>query len=152
MSRWNGCRSVFPTCKVIHCMIDSEHFSEKPVEGACRKHCLPETDEVETERYTAECPVPLDGTYHLSCHIFRLKDRDDARLDSVEHSCVYIIWCYCRNMHFALFSLKLDSHRVRPSDGSPFAGTIYRHSRIAEHSSCRGDGAHMAVVPAKHVR
>ena len=66
------------TGEVVHSMIYADHLSEKPVEDSCREDELPESDEVEAERDSAEGPVPFYGSDDFLCDIFRLQDRDDA--------------------------------------------------------------------------
>jgi hypothetical protein len=43
-------------------MINSAHLSEEEIKYSCREECLPESDEVETERYTSEVAVSFYGT------------------------------------------------------------------------------------------
>ena len=71
-------------------MVDSEKFSEEPVEDSCREDGLPESDKVETKRDATESPVALDSFYYTSCDVFRLEDRDDSGFHAVEHSGVQL--------------------------------------------------------------
>ena len=59
-------------------MIYSEDLAKEEVECLYRKDCLPETDEMETERYSFEDFVLFDSSDYLSGNIFGLEDRDDA--------------------------------------------------------------------------
>ena len=91
-------------------MIKSDYLSEEPVKYLCRKDCLPESDEVESERDAAESCIALDCAHDPLADIFGLKDRDDAGLYTVEHSGIDIIRSDCCDVYIALHLLKLDAH------------------------------------------
>ena len=48
---------IFSSGKVIHCVIDSKDSAKNKIKQANGQNCLPESYEMETERYAAEIPV-----------------------------------------------------------------------------------------------
>ena len=56
-------------------MVYTADLAEEEVKNLCRKECLPESDEVETERYTSEAAVSFYGTQNSFGNILRLKYR-----------------------------------------------------------------------------
>ena len=93
-------------------MIYAEYLSEEPVKYSCRENGLPETDEVESERYASERLVLLDSLDDSLAYIFRLQDRDYSGLYAVEHAGIYIVWCDCGEMYVALHVLQLDAYGI----------------------------------------
>ena len=69
---------MLSACELVHGMIYTEDLAEEEVKDLYRKHCLPETDEVETKRDTLEDLVLLDSLHDLLSYILRLEDRNQA--------------------------------------------------------------------------
>ena len=63
--------SFCSSCKVIHAVVYTYDFSKEPVKYFDREYCLPEANEVQTERYSTEDSVPFDGSDDSAGDIFR---------------------------------------------------------------------------------
>ena len=132
-------------------MINTKNCAKNEVKDTEGQYGLPETNEMETERYATEDLVALNSMQDLLGRWFGFEDREDAGVHTVEHARIDIVGCDGGEMHIGLHLLEFDAHGVAPTNHSPLAGTIDGHLRIAEHTARRGDIAYMTAVACNHV-
>ena len=112
---------------------------------------MPETNEMEAERYARKNLVALDGPQDLLCRRFGFEDWEDTGVHAVEHTRIDIVGGDGGETHIGLHLLEFDTHGVAPTNHSPLAGTIDGHLGIAEHTSRRSDIADMTAVAGNHI-
>ena len=132
-------------------MVDTKNCTKNEVKDTEGQYGLPETNEMEAERYARKNLVALDGTQDLLCRRFGFEDREDAGVHAVEHTRIDIVGCNGGETHIGLHLLEFDTHGVAPTNHSPLAGTIDGHLGIAEHAARRGDIADMTAVAGNHI-
>ena len=116
-------------------MIHAKNCAKDKVKEANWQNCLPKTDEMEPEWDATEDGVALDGTDNLLGSRLWLLDRKEWGFHSIEHARVDKIRRNGGDMNIGFHFLQFDTHGVAPTDCCPFAGTIDRHSWIAQHAS-----------------
>ena len=112
---------------------------------------MPETNEMEAERYARKNLVTFDGPQDLLCRRFGFEDWEDTGVHAVEHTRIDIVGGYGGETHIGLHLLEFDTHGVAPTNHSPLAGTIDGHLGIAEHTACRSDIADMTAIALEHI-
>ena len=132
-------------------MIDTKNCAKNEVKDTEGQYGLPETNEMEAERYATEDLVAFDSTQDLLCRWLGFEDWEDAGVHAVEHARIDIVGGDGGETHVGLHLLQFDTHRVTPTNHSPLAGTIDGHLGIAEHTACRSDIADMTAVASNHI-
>ena len=116
-------------------MVDTKNCAKNEVKDTERQYGLPETNEMEAERYATEDLVAFDSPQDLLGRWFGFEDREDAGVHAVEHARIDIVGGDGGETHIGLQLLEFNAHGVAPANHSPLAGTIDGHLRIAEHTA-----------------
>ena len=135
---------------MVHRVENSYNLAKDIIKNRRWQNSLAETYEMITERNTLEVPVLLDAVDYLARCRLGLENREYARLDTVEHSCVDEVGGNGGETHIALHLLELYTHTVAPAYDSPLACRIDRHTGVGNHSGSRCYVAYMAVVALNH--
>ena len=62
---------------MIHCVIDSKDSAKNKIKQGNWQYSLPESYEMESERYATEILVTLNGAYYLAGGVFGVKDGEN---------------------------------------------------------------------------